>query len=74
VIPAVDGSSGARDNAAIPFHPRSWSPPDNPLRRQGAGTMNLYVGTSGYSYKEWKGTFYPVRPNMQSNNGLCLRR
>jgi uncharacterized protein YecE (DUF72 family) len=20
--------------------------------------MNLYVGTSGYSYKEWKGTFY----------------
>ena len=21
--------------------------------------MNLYVGTSGYSYKEWKGVFYP---------------
>jgi uncharacterized protein YecE (DUF72 family) len=21
--------------------------------------MNLYIGTSGYSYKEWKGTFYP---------------
>jgi uncharacterized protein YecE (DUF72 family) len=21
--------------------------------------MNLFVGTSGYSYKEWKGTFYP---------------
>src|SRR5438552_2926034 len=21
--------------------------------------MNLYVGTSGYSYKEWKGTLYP---------------
>jgi uncharacterized protein YecE (DUF72 family) len=21
--------------------------------------MNLYVGTSGYSYKQWKGTFYP---------------
>ncbi len=21
--------------------------------------MNLWVGTSGYSYKEWKGTFYP---------------
>src|ERR1051325_917607 len=21
--------------------------------------MNLYVGTSGYSYKEWKGTFHP---------------
>jgi uncharacterized protein YecE (DUF72 family) len=23
--------------------------------------MNLYVGTSGYSYKEWKGTFYPSK-------------
>lgn len=22
--------------------------------------MNLYVGTSGFSYKEWKGTFYPA--------------
>ncbi len=21
--------------------------------------MNLYIGTSGFSYKEWKGTFYP---------------
>ena len=21
--------------------------------------MTLYVGTSGYSYKEWKGRFYP---------------
>src|SRR5262245_43595784 len=21
--------------------------------------INLYVGTSGYSYKKWKGTFYP---------------
>src|SRR5688572_20351539 len=21
--------------------------------------MNLQVGTSGYSYKEWKGSFYP---------------
>src|SRR4051794_27743461 len=21
--------------------------------------MNLYVGTSGYSYKQWKGKFYP---------------
>lgn len=23
--------------------------------------MNLHVGTSGYSYKEWKGTFYPEK-------------
>ena len=22
--------------------------------------MSLYVGTSGYSYKEWKGSFYPA--------------
>ena len=21
--------------------------------------MKLHVGTSGYSYKEWKGNFYP---------------
>jgi uncharacterized protein YecE (DUF72 family) len=24
-------------------------------------TMNLYVGTSGYSYPQWKGTFYPQK-------------
>ena len=23
------------------------------------GTMRVLVGTSGYSYKEWKGPFYP---------------
>lgn len=23
--------------------------------------MKIYVGTSGYSYKEWKGTFYPEK-------------
>jgi uncharacterized protein YecE (DUF72 family) len=23
--------------------------------------MRFFVGTSGYSYKEWKGTFYPVK-------------
>lgn len=23
--------------------------------------MDFYVGTSGYSYKEWKGTFYPEK-------------
>jgi uncharacterized protein YecE (DUF72 family) len=28
--------------------------------------MNLYVGTSGYAYKEWKGAFYPKDlPNKQ---------
>lgn len=24
------------------------------------GSLNLFVGTSGYSYKEWKGSFYPA--------------
>ena len=24
-------------------------------------TVNFYVGTSGYSYKEWKGKFYPPK-------------
>jgi uncharacterized protein YecE (DUF72 family) len=24
-------------------------------------SLTLYVGTSGYSYKEWKGTFYPEK-------------
>lgn len=23
--------------------------------------MNLYVGTSGYGYKEWNGKFYPQK-------------
>jgi uncharacterized protein YecE (DUF72 family) len=23
--------------------------------------MNLYVGTSGFSYPKWKGQFYPAR-------------
>jgi len=27
--------------------------------------MNLYVGTSGYSYKEWKGAFYPKNLPVQ---------
>ena len=31
--------------------------------------MNLYVGTSGYSYKEWKGSFYPedIKPDKMLN-------
>jgi uncharacterized protein YecE (DUF72 family) len=38
--------------------------------------MNLYVGTSGYSYKEWKGTFYPDNlPARQMLHfyGACFR-
>ena len=31
--------------------------------------MNLYAGTSGYSYKEWKGHFYPekIAPDQMLN-------
>src|SRR6266478_3571326 len=28
---------------------------------QSSSLMNLHVGTSGYSYKEWKGSFYPEK-------------
>jgi uncharacterized protein YecE (DUF72 family) len=35
---------------------RETSPPLSILI---CNSMNLYVGTSGYAYKEWKGTFYP---------------
>jgi uncharacterized protein YecE (DUF72 family) len=31
--------------------------------------MNLYVGTSGYSYKQWKGKFYPK--DLPENNMLA---
>src|SRR5271154_1699849 len=31
----------------------------DPIRRD--RPMNLYVGTSGYSYPKWKGTFYPQK-------------
>ncbi len=31
--------------------------------------MKLYLGTSGYSYKEWKGSFYPedIKPDKMLN-------
>ena len=32
--------------------------------------MNLYVGTSGYSYKEWKGPFYP--PKLPAKQRLAF--
>jgi len=38
--------------------------------------MNLYVGTSGYSYKEWKGKFYPKdlpARQMLPFYGACFR-
>lgn len=38
--------------------------------------MNLYIGTSGYSYKEWKGSFYPEglsAKRMLHYYGECFR-
>jgi uncharacterized protein YecE (DUF72 family) len=38
--------------------------------------MYLYVGTSGYSYKEWKGTIYPKdlpERRMLHSYGECFR-
>jgi uncharacterized protein YecE (DUF72 family) len=29
------------------------------------GNMQIFVGTSGYSYKEWKGKFYPAKISPQ---------
>ena len=38
--------------------------------------MNLYVGTTGFSYREWKGTFYPKHSPtkyMLRYYGACFR-
>jgi uncharacterized protein YecE (DUF72 family) len=32
--------------------------------------MNFYVGTSGYSYPEWKGTFYPAKTQAKQMLGF----
>jgi len=34
---------------------------DKAVTAQGAENMKIYVGTSGYGYKEWKGIFYPEK-------------
>src|SRR5690348_13727508 len=33
----------------------------DPSRTVSERLMHLFVGTSGYSYKEWKGSFYPEK-------------
>jgi hypothetical protein len=47
---------------AIPYHGPP-TPPDSRGRERtrwdNPASMRIRVGTSGYSYKEWKGTFYP---------------
>ncbi len=36
--------------------------------------MNFFVGTSGYSYKEWKGTFYPAKMPAKQMLGFYSQR
>jgi uncharacterized protein YecE (DUF72 family) len=49
--------SAPREIASIPHAPPVKVPPC-PGRKE---AMTLYAGTSGYSYKEWKGYFYPEK-------------
>jgi uncharacterized protein YecE (DUF72 family) len=36
--------------------------------------MQLFVGTSGYSYKEWKGKFYPEKLSQKAMLGFYAER
>src|SRR5687767_3744161 len=36
--------------------------------------MNFYVGTSGYSYPKWKGSFYPVKMPAKQMLGFYAER
>src|SRR5436309_775391 len=36
--------------------------------------MNFYVGTSGYSYPEWKGSFYPAKVPARQMLGFYAAR
>src|SRR5207249_2614428 len=38
------------------------------------GTMNFFVGTSGYSYPEWKGSFYPAKLPAKEMLGFYAAR
>jgi uncharacterized protein YecE (DUF72 family) len=37
-------------------------------------TMNFYIGTSGYSYPEWKGNFYPEKMSPKKMLGFYAER
>src|SRR5262245_27244331 len=37
-------------------------------------TMTFYVGTSGYSYPQWKGPFYPARMPAKQMLGFYAAR
>ena len=36
--------------------------------------MNFHVGTSGYSYPEWKGSFYPAKLPAKQMLGFYAAR
>ena len=40
-------------------------PSDSNAKTQGRSTPRLAAGASGYSFKEWRGTFYPddIKPD-----------
>src|SRR5215203_3895593 len=70
--PTPAGSSPRKTSGPTgtsPFLPESCRPPlavtlgvagSQPASGRWLGRpMNFYVGTSGYAYKEWKGSFYP---------------
>jgi uncharacterized protein YecE (DUF72 family) len=50
-----------------------WARPSQALR-QTAITMQFFVGTSGYSYKEWKGSFYPEKMPAKEMLGFYAGR
>jgi uncharacterized protein YecE (DUF72 family) len=64
-LSAWEISSKVNDNALINGNCRdlqigNWQSEIGYVK-DGALMRNLYVGTSGYSYKEWKGSFYPEK-------------
>jgi uncharacterized protein YecE (DUF72 family) len=54
---AIEGSSGLPRKRLM----AEAGIPRSPFHRTPTSRMQFFVGTSGYSYKEWKGTFYPKK-------------
>src|SRR5687768_9445696 len=62
--PAGRAGSGARNRSVLPLSPGATA------------TMDLRVGTSGYQYKFWRGTFYSEKckeADMLTEYGRQLR-
>ena len=54
-------SPSKRPAKKFPASPPSPPPTKALTARKGPEAPQLWVGTSGYSYKEWKGSFYPEK-------------